>query len=188
MRALAAFERTLIAGQSAVDKYLYDSERTALSDQAARGLLLFRGRAECATCHLIEDTAAPLTDYQFHGVASNIESIGARLPQLAQAVMQADQKTLNSWITMDPDVARLGRFSVTKNPQDIGRFRTPSLRNVALTAPYMHDGSVASLEAAIDFELYYRSLQRGKPLILTPQERNDILALLQQFTSENIKN
>ena len=72
---------------------------------------------------------------------------------------------------------------MTLNPADIATFRTPSLHNVALTAPYMHDGSVATLEDAIDLEIYYRGVESNQPLILTLQERSDLVAFLQALTS-----
>jgi cytochrome c peroxidase len=168
-----------------LDRYLYFGDKSALSANAVKGLMLFRGRAECTNCHLIGLDSAPLTDHQFHGVAFDFEKIGRRLPEITQAVANADARMLERWIAMDTEVASLGRFTVTKNPQDIGKFRTPSLRNVMLTAPYMHDGAVPSLEAAIEFEIYYRSLQRNRPLILTPQERADILEFLRHLTSES---
>ena len=76
------------------------------------------------------------------------------------------------------DEAQLGRFNVTLEPADIGLFRTPSLRGVSHTAPYMHDGSVATLEEAIDREVYYRSLQAGRPLNLSVEDRFDLAEFL----------
>ena len=72
---------------------------------------------------------------------------------------------------------------MTLEPADIGKFRTPSLRNTALTAPYMHDGSVASLEQAVELEIYYRSAEAGIPLILTPIEKTDLVEFLTALTS-----
>jgi len=69
-------------------------------------------------------------------------------------------------------------IGVTGNPKDLGKFRTPSLHNVALTAPHMHNGSIATLELALDFEIYYRGLSESRPLILSAQEQRDLLAFL----------
>jgi cytochrome c peroxidase len=80
----------------------------------------------------------------------------------------------------NPDVAALGRFVVTLDLSDLGRFKTPGLRNVALTAPYMHDGSVPSLQDAVDHEIYYRGREDGRPLVLTPQERDDLVLFLEE--------
>lgn len=183
--AIAAFERTLISDDSAFDRYLYMKSPKAMSDAATRGLSLFRGRAACATCHTIGETRASLTDHQFHSLGISLESVAPRLAEITQRVAAVDRRELDQLITADADVATLGRFSVTKDPRDIGKFRTPSLRNVALTPPYMHDGSVPTLEAAIDSEIYYRSLEQGRPLILTPTEKADLIAFLDALTSRN---
>jgi cytochrome c peroxidase len=95
---------------------------------------------------------------------------------------------IGALLSADAQVAALGRFNVTRKPADIGKYRTPSLRNVAVTAPYMHDGSVSTLEEAVDLEIYYRSGQIGRPIILTPQERRDLVAFLHSLTSDSFKN
>jgi cytochrome c peroxidase len=184
-KAIAAFERTLISNDSAFDRFLYGRDQAALSQAAIRGLELFRGRAECSGCHSIEEREAQLTDHQFHSLGVSFERVASRLADITQRVSAADARALDQMIGADADIAELGRFAVTKDPRDIGKFRTPSLRNVALTAPYMHDGSVSTLAAAIDSEVYYRSLERDRPLILTPRERADVVAFLQALTSDN---
>ena len=77
---------------------------------------------------------------------------------------------------MDAELAELGRFAVTVDPHDVGAFKTPGLRNVALTAPYMHDGSVATLREAVDLEVYDRGDRGDRPVILTPVEREELVA------------
>lgn len=72
----------------------------------------------------------------------------------------------------------MGRFLVTGNPKEIGKFKTPGLRNVARTAPYMHNGSIATLPQALEQELYYRSLVSGRPIVLTVDEKADLLEFL----------
>jgi cytochrome c peroxidase len=182
--AIASFERTLIAGGSPFDRYLYDDEHGALSRKAARGLELFRGRARCASCHIIGEHYALLTDNLYHRVGIGMKAIeGVRLSAATSRVIYASPAELDHLISKDPDIAALGRFVVTKNPKDIGSFKTPSLRNVALTAPYMHDGSVATLVEAVDAEIYYRSSESGRPLILTPEEKSDLTEFLNSLTS-----
>ncbi|MBV8806028.1 MAG: hypothetical protein JO042_13300 [Sinobacteraceae bacterium] len=90
---------------------------------------------------------------------------------------------MGSVILTHPDIAELGRFVITLKPGDIGKFRTPSLRNVAVTAPYMHDGSVATLTEAVERELYVRNNRDGRPLILTPREKADLVEFLRALTS-----
>lgn len=182
-QALASFERTLWAGGSPFDRYEYNGDRAALSPAAQRGLSLFRGRAQCATCHTIGPKGAAFTDGQFHSLGVGFSKIAPNLASTAIRVANSSPEALDKLILSDTDVAELGRFNVTRRPEDIGRFKTPSLRNVALTAPYMHDGSVRTLSDAVDLEIYYRSLDAGRPLILTPAERVDIVEFLNALTS-----
>jgi cytochrome c peroxidase len=90
-------------------------------------------------------------------------------------------------IGSDAAIAALGRFNVTHKLTDIGKYRTPSLRNVALTAPYMHDGSVSTLEEAVELEIYYRSSTQARPLIMTAQEKRDLVAFLKALTAESLE-
>lgn len=182
-QALAAFQRTLISNDSALDVHFAAPQRSTLSAAANRGLALFQGRAGCADCHTVADHDRSFTDHRFHGLGISLGNLLPRLAELTQRVVGADARKLDRLITQDSDIAALGRFVLTKDPRDIGKFRTPSLRNVALTAPYMHDGSVATLEDAIDYEIYYRTLERNQPLILTPLEKADLLELLLSLTS-----
>jgi cytochrome c peroxidase len=182
-KAIASFERTLIAANSPFDLYYYQRDRSALAAEAIRGLDLFRGRAGCATCHTIGEHSALFTDNLYHRVGVGEGLIEHDLAAAAREVVDATPEALDRLITSDSKVAALGRFVVTKDPKDIGLFKTPSLRNVALTAPYMHDGSVETLAAALDVEVYYRGLEASRPLILTPRERTDLIAFLNSLTS-----
>ena len=186
-KALACYVRTIIGGISPFDRYYYKGEQGALSPSARRGLTLFVGRAQCSTCHQIGPSEATFSDQQFHSLHVGMERIENRLPAITRrlvAIRVARQAT-DSTVLGDEDVAELGRFLVTLDPADIGQFRTPSLRNVALTAPYMHDGSIATLEQAVDQELYYRSAQGNRPLILTPAEKLDLVNFLRSLTGES---
>ena len=184
-RALAAFERTLLAGDSPFDRFQFGGDLKALSAGAQRGLLLFQGRAGCASCHIVGKESALFTDNDFHSVNVGLQRIAPRLAELTTRLVKARQAgtSLDQTVLSEEDLAELGRFAVTLNPADIGKFRTPSLRNVALTGPYMHDGSVASLRDAVEMELYNRGADMGRPLILTPQEKSDIVAFLESLTS-----
>lgn len=183
--AIASFERTLLAGDSRFDRFFYRHVQDALSPSEKRGLALFRGSAHCSDCHLIGPRSALLSDNAFHSLNIGIQRIGPRMADLTTRLVHARESaaTLDDTILSQEDLAELGRFAVTLVPADIGKFRTPSLRNVALTAPYMHDGSIPTLAAAVDAELYRRGSQAGRPLILTPQERQDLVAFLQSLTS-----
>lgn len=183
LAALASYERTLLAGNSAADRYLYNREENALSQSATRGLTLFRGRAQCVSCHLIGTHDALFTDGLFHSLGVGLNLLGQPLADATICAARTPAPELDAIISFRPEVAALGRFTVTKQPQDIGKFRTPSLRNVALTAPYMHDGSVASLEEAVEREVYYRNLKSNSPLVLTPREKSDLVAFLEALSS-----
>lgn len=181
-QAIAAFERTLVATNSPFDRYFYQGDDKALSAAGRRGLDLFRGRARCTGCHLIDEKGAPFTDNGFHRLGVGMGKIEPRLAEIAQHVVRSKGKPLEHTILSEADVAELGRFAVTLKPADIGLFRTPSLRNVAVTGPYMHDGSVATLDEAVDLELYYRSIETDTPIVLTRSEKSDLLEFLYSLT------
>lgn len=184
-RAIASFERTMIAGDSPFDRYYYKGERDALSAAAARGLEVFKGRGLCVKCHDIDEKHALFTDQKFHRLSVGAAAIAERLPELTRAIVEARSRgaSVDRLVLRDPAFSELGRFVVTLDPQDIGRFRTPTLRNVALTAPYMHDGSVKTLEEAVELEVYYRGTDLGRPLILTVEERSDLVEFMRALTS-----
>lgn len=183
--ALATFERSLVSAGSPFDRYYFGGDKASLSPAAVRGLALFQGAAKCASCHVIDRKHALFSDNQFHSLSVGLQNIAPRLPALTirLARQQAQGNVLDQTVLSDQDIAELGRFAVTLEPADIGKFRTPSLRNAALTAPYMHDGSVASLEQAVELEIYYRSAEAGIPLILTPIEKTDLVEFLKALTS-----
>ncbi len=186
-RALAAYERSLVSGNAPADRYLYGQENGALSAQAQRGLALFRGRAGCSACHTLGDRTALYTDNAYHPGPSPIpNSVLSRLQELASRVTELRQRgadaELTALVSQNTDIAALGRYVATLDPADIGRFRTPSLRNVAVNAPYFHDGKVAALDEAIDAELYARHDART-PIVLTTNERADLKAFLEALTS-----
>jgi cytochrome c peroxidase len=160
-----------------------DMVSEALSAAAQRGLTLFRGRAGCANCHTIGEHDALLTDYLYHSVGVGFGRLQPDLSRATVAVANEPPARLDQLVGSDAKVAALGRFVITKEPRDIGSFRTPSLRNVALTAPYMHDGSATTLTQAIELELYYRSNELRRPLILTQAEKADLVEFLKSLTS-----
>ncbi len=185
-RALAAFQRTLVSGPAPFDRHL-QNDPSAMSPAARRGWELFSQRAQCTRCHVAEGPRPLFTDHGFHSLAIGLRRIERKLPELTQRLvaLHRDGRVFDHEALADADIAELGRFAFTLDPADIGKFKTPGLRNVALTAPYMHDGSVATLEEAVDLELYYRGAQDGRPLILTPQERDDLVAFLKALTSDS---
>ncbi len=184
-KSIAAYEATLVAGGSAFDRYYFGKDQAALSPAAQRGLALFTGQARCASCHLIGKDSALFSDNRFHSMQIGLDRIAGQLPSLTARLVQARQQGagLDQTILGHGDIAELGRFVVTLEPSDIGAFRTPGLRNVALTAPYMHDGSVATLAEAISLEADYRHALAPGQLPLGADEKADLLAFLQSLTS-----
>ena len=159
-QAIASFERTLLSGNSAFDRHRL-GDAAALGIDARRGLALFEGRARCAFCH----EGRLLTDRRFHNT-------GVSWRTAAEESRRA----------VDP-----GRYAVTGRAGDRGAFRTPSLRDVALTAPYMHDGSFGTLTEVVDF--YDRGGYENpylddsiRPLSLSAREKADLVAFLEALT------
>ncbi|MGR9053940.1 MAG: cytochrome-c peroxidase, partial [Gammaproteobacteria bacterium] len=148
-RAIASFERTVVAGDSAFDRYYFGRDRSQLSDSAARGLLIFRRKGNCANCHEISMAHALFSDNRSYNTGVGSKELEGVIADFISAIRNGadpDRYTLT-----DRQRSELGRFNVTRAIDDIGRFKTPSLRNVALTAPYMHDGSMKTLEAVVDY-------------------------------------
>jgi cytochrome c peroxidase len=172
VKAIAAFERTLISGRSAFDRYVFDDDRTALSDSAKRGMaLFFSTRVGCAQCHSGLNFSGPLI-YEGHERDSAV---------FANTGLY-DTDGRGSYPAKDR-----GLIEVTHRAADMGKFRVPTLRNVALTAPYMHDGSLASLEEVIDH--YARAGRQNqhqdsrlRPFLLSQTERADLAAFLRSLT------
>jgi cytochrome c peroxidase len=188
--ALAAFERTLISAPSPFDRFR-GGDRDAMSLAARRGWVVFDQQAHCTRCHVAtsDDGQRPLfSDHAFHSLTVGFGNVERKLPQLTERLVELrrDGRPLGREVLLDRDLAELGRFAVTLDPRDLGAFKTPGLRNVALTAPYMHDGSVATLAEAVELEVYSRGAHDARPIILTPAERDDVIAFLQALTSDDL--
>jgi len=179
--ALSTYVHSLDQRTSAYDRYQLQHNPNAMSAQAQRGLIIFSGKGECAQCHQLDGSPAALTDHTYHRTGVGLGAVEQNLPALTQDVIERSLQgpDIGNRVAMHGDESQLGRFNVTRDPTDIGMFRTPSLRGVALTAPYMHDGSVPTLDEAIDREVYYRSLQAGRPLNLTVREKQELRAFLE---------
>jgi cytochrome c peroxidase len=134
VKAIAAFERTLISGDSPLDRYLYRDDHEALTEAARRGMaLFFSKRLHCSECHSGFNLSGPVV----------FDGSGAADPVFHNTGLY-DVDGRGSY----PPIDR-GLIDVTGVAKDMGRFRAPTLRNVEVTAPYMHDGSVPTLEAAV---------------------------------------
>ncbi len=159
-RAVASYVRTIVAGDSPFDRYR-DGDRSALTRQEERGVAVFFGPGRCASCH----SGPTFTDELFHntGVAWRDGDNGI------------------------PVVVDLGRAAVTSADKDRGAFKTPTLREVARTAPYMHDGSIATLEDVVElYDLGGRFNPGLDPKIralgLSSPEKADLVAFLRALS------
>jgi cytochrome c peroxidase len=180
-RAIAAFERTLVSGRSAFDRYVFDDDRNALTDAARRGMALFYSDATgCGTCHA--------------GVnfAGTFVTAATKTPSVFANTGLYDLDGRGAYPSADSGLVEESGIAT-----DMGRFRVPTLRNVALTAPYMHDGSIATLEEVV---AHYatggrRAPQpsvtaadatlrdsRIRPLTLDATARTDLVAFLEALT------
>jgi cytochrome c peroxidase len=172
VKAIAAFERTLISGRSAFDRYIFDDDRAALSEDAKRGMALFySARVGCSQCHSGLNFSGPMVYEGHEHEQALFANTGLYNVDGHGAYPRSDR----------------GLIEVTHRSADTGKFRVPTLRNVALTAPYMHDGSLPTLEAVLDH--YMRGGQRNprqdprvRPFALTGTERSDLLAFLGSLT------
>jgi cytochrome c peroxidase len=185
-RAIASYERTVFSFSSPFDRF-NAGDKTAMSASAQRGWDLFNNKARCNNCHGYVASAPTFTDNKFHNIGVAMHA--TNFAELARKVGQSPEST--SELAHAAGYSELGRFLVTKEPKDIGAFKTPGLRNVALTAPYMHDGSQKTLEEVIKF--YDKGgednpyLDGGiRPLKLTAQEETDLVEFLKALTSDDL--
>jgi cytochrome c peroxidase len=171
--AIAAFERTLISVNVPLDLYLKGDEK-ALSEDAKKGLEIFRGKGRCADCH----HGVNLSDDRFYAlqvpenpVLSNDPRMVTTARFVAKVYHYEDYRNLKE----DP-----GRYLITKNKMDWKAFRPPTLREISKTAPYMHNGVFSTLDEVIEF--FDRGGGRDntvlKPLGLTPDEKRYMKAFL----------
>jgi cytochrome c peroxidase len=186
VQALASFVRTMITGNSPYDRYVYQGQDDALSESAQRGLaLFFSERLECHHCHGGFHFSKAVKYEGSRFIEKNFANIGLY--------------NLDAEGSYPPGAQ--GLFEFTADPADKGKYRSPSLRNVTLTAPYMHDGSIATLEEVIrHYEAAGRVIESGPNagdgranpnksnfiigFTLTDQERADVLAFLESLTDE----
>lgn len=187
-RAIAAFERTLMFLDAPFDRFAH-GDRRAISANAKAGWKLFNGKARCVTCHPINGSNPLGTDNRFHniGVSARDQDF-EKLAATALKILRADSsiKRLEQ-LALQTDMSQLGRFVVTRNPTDMGGFRTSQLRNVGITGPYMHDGSLQTLWDVMDF--YNKGgevnphLDGGmEPLALSDKEVDQMVAFLFSLT------
>ena len=193
--ALASYERMLVSGDSAFDRWHYEKDETALRDEAVLGFRLFSGKGGCVACHLVGSKTALFTDGQLHNTgvgykASMIDKDGNRPVQLAPGEYVLVDSDVIAQVS-EPIPDDLGLYEITQDPDDRWKYKTPTLRNVALTAPYMHDGSLTSLREVVEF--YDRGGvpnevldPRIHPLDLSDAEIGQLVAYLESLTGGDV--
>jgi len=200
-KAIAAFERNQVGGDSKWDRWYFGGQQDAVDDAVKRGFGVFLAEGRCVSCHAIEQDFALFTDHLFHNVGVGINDIQPQVPELAKAFLQAkaDGADVDVTVLTNPDVSHLGRFAVAEDLSTLGAFKTPTLRNIALTAPYMHDGSLATLREVV---VHYNNggvtheddpvnpfLSGGiRPLNLTEDQIDDLVAFMEALTSVDLEN
>ena len=192
--AIAAYERTLLSMNSPFDRFL-SGDILALSKPQQLGWELFRGKARCINCHKAQPLFPLFTNQGFHNTGIATKKLD--LDELADCILRK-VKAGASLREVDPNIlahtagyCELGRFNVTRDRKDIGAFKTPSLRDVELTAPYMHNGSLKTLIDVVRF--YNKGGETNpyldtdmKPLDLDEREMNNLVEFLRALTSDDI--
>jgi len=199
VKAIASFERTLVTGDSPFDRWRFGGDEQAMSAAQKRGFVIFVGKGRCVSCHRIEQTTALFTDNRFHNIGVGFKAIREREAKVAREFLRAKHAGANvdKTVLTDKAASELGRFAVSEDLTAVGAFKTPTLRNIALTAPYMHDGSLATLEEVVQFYNNGGRLKKTdplspflsggiRPLNLDRQEQADLVAFLEALTSPSV--
>lgn len=196
VKAIACFERTKLAGNAPFDRFMA-GDNSAISPAAQRGWRLFRVQGRCITCHTFSKSRPFFSDYKFHNIGVSADKINL-IEMLNNFNKEPNNGSLNK--ANDPHTNEansekylpLGRYTISRQPEDIGAFKTPMLRNIAVTAPYMHDGSEETL---VDVIKYYNKGghandyidRQMKQLNLTDDQVNDLVEFLKSLTSDELK-
>ena len=214
-KAIASFERTIISGNSKFDRYMYGGEKDALNEQEKRGLDLFLGQGRCVSCHTISQTHALFTDNQMHNLGIGFKALGGRSQEVAKEYIgllakqkekvkdkagnKADNLAADELVLSEKRFSELGRLAITHEADDMGAFKTVTLRNIAKTGPYMHDGSLSSLEEVIAWYNLGGKLNPNdpdtpfldggiRPLNLSGEQMMDLVAFMKALTSPEFEN
>ena len=197
-KAIASYERSLVSGNSPFDKWYYAGDEEAVSDEVKKGFEIFVGKGGCSSCHVIGNDSALFFDNKLHNTGIGYaESMGIHENKKTRV-----QLAPGEYVEVDNDIIKsvnqqkrnndLGLYTVTENPSHRWLFKTPSLRNISLTAPYMHNGIFSNLDEVIDFyneggfnnELLSPMI---KKLELSKDEKNNLKYFLNSLVGENIE-
>jgi cytochrome c peroxidase len=190
-QALASYQRGLLSAASPFDRWYFGGETGALAAAASRGFELFNS-AGCSTCHTISEDHALFSDGQFHDTGIGYARSMLAPSHVAEHVRLAPGAEVVPTVSFKrPQANDLGRYEATGKSADRWKYLTPSLRNVALTAPYMHDGSLPDLAAVLRFYnaggIPHADLDPLlHPLGLSEMELQDLEVFLRALTGDNI--
>jgi len=188
--ALAAFERTRLSTEAPFDRFVQGDQK-AMNASQIRGWALFTGKARCGNCHSYDPALPLFGDNRFHntGAAAHKQDFNRLAKRAEESAGVAGSKEQIDRLALETDYSELGRFLVTRKREDIGSFKTPFLRDVLLTGPYMHDGSLETLWDVVEF--FNQGGERNpfldaemKPLGLTGNEVDDLVNFLGALTSD----
>jgi cytochrome c peroxidase len=192
LRALASYERSQISFRSPFDHFVA-GDKNAINESAKRGWELFNTRARCNKCHALTDSKRDVTfftDNDFHNIGIGIirHNVVALACQAEQLIHSGDTAAIDG-AAIQSDMSSLGRFLITKKDPDIASFKTPDLRNVLVTSPYFHDGSLETLWDVLDHYNKGDGIKNPyldediQPLGLSEKEIGDVVAFLASLTS-----
>ena len=191
-QAISTYERTLLAADSDFDRWRYGGQEDALDTLAKQGFDLFTGKAGCVACHVLDERQAVFTDHLFHD--DGIGWIPARDIGAGQLITRRGMPIYTA--VNDPDAVAtpsdMGRMEITKEFIDMFRYRTPSLRNIELTAPYMHNGTFKTLEDVVAYYgdggfRHFGIDPLVRDLSLNDTEKAALVAFLKSLTAGNIE-
>ena len=196
-KAIASYERALVSANSSFDKWYFGKNEEAVNDNVKKGFEVFVGKGGCSSCHQINKNEALFFDNKLHntgiGYAESmgvLKKIKTKVQLAPGEYVEVDNEIINS-VNQQKRNNDLGLYTITENPEHRWLFKTPSLRNVSLTAPYMHNGIFGTLDEVIDFyngggfsnELLSPMI---KKLNLTKDEKNNLKYFLESLVGDNI--
>ena len=196
-KAIASYERSLVSGNSKFDKWYYGGDKNIVNEKVKKGFDVFMGKGNCSSCHAVGEKSALFFDNKLHNTGIGYaESMGllknkkTRVQLAPGEYVEVDNNIIKS-VNQQKRKNDLGLYTITENPSHRWLFKTAGLRNISLTAPYMHNGIFATLDEVIDFyneggfqnELLSPMIRK---LNLSSLEKENLKLFLESLVGENI--
>ena len=196
-KAIASYERSLVSGNSKFDKWYYGGDKNIVNEKVKKGFDIFMGKGNCSSCHIVGEKSALFFDNKLHNTGIGYAESMGQLQNKKTRVQLAP----GEYVEVDNDIIKsvnqqkrkndLGLYTITENPSHRWLFKTAGLRNISLTAPYMHNGIFATLDEVIDFyneggfqnELLSPMIRK---LNLSSLEKENLKLFLESLVGENI--